>query len=482
MHLHILIAVLAYELLVIVGIGLYLSRRQRHATEGEFLLSSRDMPVSVVAITMALTVLGTPHIFGMFEMSYGIGAIAVWFGLAHVILLVVASLTTGRWARRLQITTMPELVSRLYGDVPRLMIACVMAGMVWGILTLESQGIGIVFSTITGVSIQQGAVIGGLFGVLYVVLAGMKEIGWINVINCVVMYLGLIVATVYLTAELPGGWEGVRTHYLDQGLGWKLSIFGTSELLATFALGTVLSVVFTQSVSQQLMQPAMSARDEETVRMALWISAPVNGFFGVFIVAIGLAAAANPEFAELGPKMAASGMLLELLPPWLVAWLFATFLAAVLSSFAMTVMAPATIFAVDIYANLYDPNADEQTKTRVTRIAIVVLASMAVVVAGYLPPIVEAINWLFAWLTPVFWLILFGLFWKRSNVAAVATLVVAWLMNSVWSFTTLKETLGLAQVPNVYVTFVVSLVLGGALTALTPGRPGLFREMAGEEP
>jgi SSS family solute:Na+ symporter len=169
-------------------------------------------------------------------------------------------------------------------------------------------------------------------------------------------------------------------------------------------------------------------------------------------------------------------MLVELLPWWLVAWILATFLGAILSSFAMAVMAPATIFAVDIYKNLFDPTADEARIANVTRIAILVLSVPAVLVAAYLPPVIEAINWLFAWLTPVFWLILFGLFWKRSNVAATVTLIVAWGLNSLWSFTPLASTVGMASVPNVYVTLAVSLVVGGALTAVLDGKPGLLRE------
>jgi SSS family solute:Na+ symporter len=472
-HAGILVAVLAYEVLCIIGIGLYL-QRQRQGAAGEFLLASRDMSTTVVAITLALTVLGTPHIFGVFEMSYGLGAIAIWFPLAHVVLLVVASLTTGRWVRRLEVTTMPELLSRMYGEGPRLLIACVMAGMVWGILTLESQGIGLVFSILTGITPQVGAVVGGLFGVLYVVLAGMKEVGWVNVINCVVMYAGIIVATAWLTFQLPGGWDGVSAFYAAEP--WKLSILGKPDLLFTFALGTVLSVVFTQSVSQQLMQPAMSAESENAIRRSLWISAPANGLWGAFVVSIGLAARAHPQFGALGPKVAANAMLVELLPWWLVAWILATFLGAILSSFAMAVMAPATIFAVDLYKNLFDPAADEARITNVTRIAILVLSVPAVLVAAYLPPVIEAINWLFAWLTPVFWLILFGLFWKRSNVAATVTLIVAWGLNSLWSFTSLASMVGMEGVPNVYVTLAVSLVVGGALTAVLEGKPGLLRE------
>lgn len=475
MNLGILIAVLVYEIVVIVGLGLYFSKKQKHNEEGGFLLSNRDLPVAVVAVTLALTVLGTPHIFGLFEMSWHIGATSIWFGLAHVILLVVACTSTALWARRLRITSMPEMIDKIFGQVPRLMVACVMAGLIWGILTLEAQGIGIVFATVTGISIQKGAIIGGVLGILYVSLAGMKEIGWVNLINCVVMYVGLIVAMIYMTLGLPeGGWGRVADFYINQDQAYMLSLVGTPELLFTFALGTVLSVVFCQSISQQLMQPAMAAKSEKTIRKALWIAAPINGLFGIFIVCLGLAAKANPEFNPLGPKMAGTTMLMNTLPAWLVAWLFAALLAAVLSSFAMAVMAPATIFTIDIYKNLFNPDATEADERRVTRIGIFVLGILAMGVAGYLPPIVSAINWLFAWMTPVFWLIIFGLFWKRSNSAAIWTMLISWVCNGLWSFTSLPEIIGLVGAPNVYVTLATSIIIGGVLTMILPGKPGLF--------
>ncbi len=476
MKLGILAGVLIYEIVVIVGLGYYFARTEKKGSGGAgFLLSNRDLPVSVVAVTLALTVLGTPHIFGVFEMSWFIGAGAIWFGLAHAVLLVVTVTTTALWARRENVTSMPEFIAKIFGETPRLMVACVMAGLIWGILSLEAQGIGIVFSTLTGLTIQQGAVIGGILGILYVVLAGMKEIGWVNLINCAIMYIGLILAMIYMTAALPtGGWGRVADFYISQNQADMLSLLGSPQLLYTFALGTILSTTFCQSISQQLLQPAMSAKSEATIRKTLWIAVPLNGIFCVFITSLGLAAKADPAFNTLGPKLAAPVMLLNSLPGWLVALLMASLLAAVLSSFAMAVMAPATIFTVDIYKNFFNPDAGEVEERRVTRIMIVILGAAAFMVAAYLPPIVSAMNWLFAWMTPVFWLIIIGLFWKRSSSAATITLAVTWILNGIWSFSSLPAQLGLETTPNVYPCLVSSLVLGVVLTALTPGEPGLF--------
>jgi SSS family solute:Na+ symporter len=258
-----------------------------------------------------------------------------------------------------------------------------------------------------------------------------------------------------------------------------LSIWGTPELMLTFALSIVLSTVFCQGINQQLLQPAMSARSEHSVRKALWIAAPVNGFFGVFMICIGLAAKASPESNSLGPKMAGTALLLGSLPPWLVAWIFATLLAAVLSSYAMASMACATMFTMDIYKNFFNPAADERLARKVTRIALLILAITAVFVAAYLPPIVAAMNWLFAWLTPVFWMVIFGLFWKRSAKAAVWTFAVTWMLNMLWSFTSIPALLSLETLPNVYITLASSFIVGITALKLSDGEPGLFRDSRG---
>ncbi len=74
----IIIAVFLYEIALIAGVGWYLSRHKTaQPHEGEFALGGRELPVSVVAVTMALTVLGTAHILGVFEMAWTIGAALV---------------------------------------------------------------------------------------------------------------------------------------------------------------------------------------------------------------------------------------------------------------------------------------------------------------------------------------------------------------------------------------------------------------------
>jgi SSS family solute:Na+ symporter len=288
-----------------------------------------------------------------------------------------------------------------------------------------------------------------------------------------------VLATVFVGFRLPGaGFDSVADYYLQAGEPHMLSIFGNAQIMTTFVFGTIVAVVFSQGINQMLLQPAMAAESENTIRRSLWIAAPLNGMFGVFAVSLGLAAKSLPAFHALGPKVAATSMLVAMLPGWLAALLLASFLAAILSTFAMVALAIATIFANDIVKSLYRPNASERELTRIIRVVIIVVGVVAIAAAAFLPPILAAMNWLFAWLVPVFWIVIAGLLWKRSQPVAVVTLLAAWAANSLWSFSSLPEMLGMKDLPNAYVTLAVTLAVLAVGNAFASGEPGYLRTLA----
>lgn len=486
----ILIIVLLYEVISIGGVSLYLiklnKKKEKMAAEGgdSFLTSDRDLPTVIVGVSLALAVLGAVHVFGIMEMSWNLGAASIWFSIGHVTLLCVVCLCTGRWVRRMRVATVPEMLDSLFGKRLAIICTCVIAGQTFAILTMEVQALGIIFNTLTfnNVPIQVGAIIGGVIGIFYVILAGMKEIGWVNLINTVVMYVGLIVAMIYLSGILPGGWDAVENHYATSGQGHMTSLFGGPGVFITFGISNIIAVTFAQGISQMGLSSAMAAKNEKTIVKALWIAAPVNGLFGVFTVGMGLAAKslvekgdlvlANPDLAA---KTAGATMLVNYLPTWLVGWLLAAFLGAVLSTFAITTMGLGALFSRNIYTLKY-PDATEAQQTKITRIFIVISGIIAMGVSSFLPTIVNGANWAFAWLCPIFWCVIYAMFWKRSPKAVAITFAVSWLLVLLWTYTPLPSAMGLASVPIPYVTLAVAIIVGIICHAILPGKPGFFKQ------
>lgn len=487
----ILIAVLLYELISIGGVSIFLiyreSKKAKHVgkSDDSFVTSNRDLPVPIVGVSLALAILGAVHVFGIMEMAWSIGASSIWFSIAHVTTLAVVCLCTGRWIRRMKVATVPEMIEKLFGKKIALIVTCVVAGQTFAILTMEVQALGIIFNTLTfnSISIQTGAIIGGLIGIFYVIIAGMKEIGWVNMINTIVMYLGLIVGIIVLSGKIPGGWDAVESYYTTNNMSEMVSILGGSNTFITFGISNIIAVTFAQGISQMGLQSAMAAKSEKTIAKALWIAAPVNGIFGIFTMAMGIAAKALYETGALqvadpsqAAKTAGATMLVEYLPSWLVAWLLAAFLGAVLSTFAITTMGMGALFANNIYILKY-PNATGSEKTKITRIFIVLTGIVAMGVSSFLPEIVNGANWAFAWLVPLFWNVIYGLFWKRNKTATGIVFAVSWILVLIWTYTPLPNMLGLGTIPLPYVTLAVSLILGIILNGVLPGsKEGYFKE------
>lgn len=480
-----LIVIGIYLILIIVGCSWYIKAKEakmKHKPKDEFMLGGRTLSAPVVGITMGLTILGAVHVFGLMELGFMMGAVTMWFPFVHVLIICIAGFVTGAWLRRYGLSTIPEFIGRLYGPHMRVMCISATVLVVWGFLTLECQGLGIVIKVFSGMSISKGILIGGVFGLLYVLLAGVKEIGYINTINAVVMYVGLIVGIILLGTMLPGGnWDAVNAFYKNTDQEWMMSLLGTPTLMYAFSLSVCLAVLFSQSVNQTLLHATASAKDEKTVKRATWWAAPVNGMFGVFTVAIGFAASTIPEFSELGPKLAGTALITALLPGWVVGWLIASFIAAIISSFAMHSLATATIFVKDIYVDRYNPLASDKFQTRLVRICIVILGGSASIIAIWLPTIIAAVGWVSSFLAPFFFFLFMGLYIKRAPMAGVITISIAWIVNIVWSFSTLYETLGVPQDIYAYLTVSITLVFGSILTWLLPGKEAYRKQLAREK-
>ena len=476
--------VILYNVIVIGGIGLYL-RHQEKLSGGVIDMANggRDANLAMFSITLAITYLGSAHVYGLMEMSFAIGAVALWFCFGHTILMCVICLGTGRWVRRLGCSTIPELIGTMYGKQLRTITACVGAMVVFGLVTLETQALGIGITAISGWSLGWSAVVGAVIGTAYVMMGGIKQTMWVNLVNAVVMYGSIIIAGIYLTFVLPNGWDGVSDFYVQHDQAFKLSVFATPDLLASFALASIFSVVFSQSVNQQGMAAAMSAKDEKTIRRSLWIAAPINGLFGVFPVLCGLAAATIPEFAELGPKLAGATMVVKLLPTWLVILLQAGFLGALLSTFAMSALAPATIFAKDIVgANVKGGLTPVAEKKLIQKVILIIGVIGAALTFFNQPSVILAITWLFAWLVPLFFIIVAGLFWKRSAPAAFTVVVWSWVVNCAWSIKPLKDAIvdivpAFGVLENAHIAAIVAFLTTIIMYSLAKNyEPAIFKQ------
>lgn len=305
----------------------------------------------------------------------------------------------------------------------------------------------------------------------------MKEVSWLNMINAVFMYAALIIALIAMFIYLPGnGWADVEANLTSMSNGWMLDIFGNKDLIIGFAIPTIFCTSLFQGVFQMGLQTCIAAKDVKSVKKSMWLAGPINGCFCIIPALLGMAALALGYFDKTGSAMFMTPvMMLEVLPHWIVALICASFLGALLSTFAMISLCPATIFAYDLYAGLYKKDATE--KTRIMRIMIVIVGILAIILANFQPTVVTTINWIFTWGVPMFVMLVIGLCWRRNTTAAIITFFVSWIANILWVTCGLMEKLNMINFHQVYLCTIISVVLGLILTAILPGsKPGYFKQ------
>jgi len=463
------IGMLGYNVAIILIVSAWLAVRAKSRNIAEdFILSGRNLPWYVIAATNALTCIGGGHILGLTGQSWATGVASMWFSISMCASFLLIMMYVGPWIRRMGFVTTAGIFSEMFGDIVRPLITGVSVAACFGIVTLETQGLGAVVMISTGVPMWFGVIIGGFIGMLYILIAGMKEVGWVNLINATLMYIAVILTLIYLAMRLPGGFEPVSDFYINSGQSHLLTIFGSGEIIRTYVIGTFVSCLFYNPIVQQCAQVSVSAKNSNNIKKAVTLAILLNFMFSALMVGLGMIAQTLPDAAAMGaggPAMLY--MIVAYLPTWLTIWILGVFIAALLSTWGMLTLASCTHIVKDIMEKYYAraPFSMKQ-EGRYTRIVIVIFGIVAIAVSTLLPTVTPAIVWCFSWTTPMFVMFAIGMHFKRSTIGCLVTWIIAWVLNMLLSLTPIMEMMHLEGNNYSIYMLVVSLVFGYLLTAL----------------
>lgn len=478
MHLSVLILTVVFEIIIIGGTTWVLNRRS--ALKGEdFATASRSLPAIAIAATQALTCLGGGHIMGMPGAASGYGVAALWYQIASGIMIVLMMCVAGPWIRRLGFSNIPDMFSKMFDKRTGILVSAFCCASCFGVLTCELQGVGSVVSAISGSTIALGCIIGGIIGLLYVIFGGMEQVGWVNVVNAIFMYVGVFIAVLFLNGVIDGGWTTVNEYYAANNETWKLELFSNGETWRVYIVGTLVAGMFNQMVAGQSGQISASAKNVKTLRRAALYAVPMNTIFGALMIALYMGTSVQSQYTGIAgsPGFQTMSMVVGELPVWLAAWVMAAFAAAMLSTVAVQLLTLATIFVQTIYCRYWKKDAAPKTQTKYIRIVIFVVFILGTAMGAILPEVSTAMTWLFAWLLPGCWMFIFGIWWKRSKTAAFWSLLICGVFNCLWSFTSLPAVFHLEGNNNSIGLLVVSIGVYVIIAALDKNAEGPFKKL-----
>ncbi len=193
----------------------------------------------------------------------------------------------------------------------------------------------------------------------YTTMGGLKAVIYTDVLQMVILLIGVVFILVPIGLIEVGGWSGMveklsanpETASMVEwdAIGWK-------QLLGWF-----LSIIPIWFISIAALQRIIAARDEKTARRAFLLTGvPIEWpLFAVGSTLVGLfARILVPELADA--ELATPTMILTLLPAGITGIVIAAYIAAVMSSADSCLIGPVSIFTNDIYRKILRPAAGDR--------------------------------------------------------------------------------------------------------------------------
>ena len=453
--LQILIAMVIY-MAAVIGIGVLYAKRANENSE-EYFLGGRSLGPWVTAMSAEASDMSGWLLMGLPGVAYWCGlADAFWtaFGLAvgtYLNWLIVSKRLRRYSIRANNSITLPEFFSNRFREEKKT-IMLISAVFILIFFTVYAASCfvtcGKLFSTLFGAPYVSMMIIGAVFVLLYTLLGGFLAESASDFMQAIVMIVALTVIVVIGTVqaggigsvlenagEIPGFLEffGLATPMLDAN-GQQLvqagrPVFGEAADYGFLTVCSMLAWGLGYFGMPQVLLRFMAIRKEEELnhsrRIAMvWVVISLG--VAVFIGIMGRQVFPTAHLTKSAAENIFITLATSSLPPILAGFVMAGILAATISSSDSYLLIAASAFAKNIFHGIWKKEATDKQVMTVSRITLLVLALIGIVIAMDENSVIfQIVSFAWAGFGATFGpLVLFSLFWKRTNKAgAIAGMV-----------------------------------------------------------
>lgn len=495
----ILIAMVIY-MAIVIGIGLIYAKKANQSSENYF-LGGRSLGPWVTALSAEASDMSGWLLMGLPGVAYWCGlADAAWTAIGLAIGTYFNWLIVSKRLRRYSIRannsiTLPDFFSNRFREKNKVIMSLA-ALFILIFFTVYAASCfvtcGKLFSTLFGASYESMMILGAVFVLLYTILGGFLAESASDFMQGVVMIIALTVIVIVSTVSagglgavlenaksIPGFLEffGIANPTLnaagEQIVEAGAPVFGAASEYGVLRICSMLAWGLGYFGMPQVLLRFMAIRKEEELKSSrriamVWVL--ISLAVAVFIGIVGRQLYPTTHLTDTAAENIFITLSTSFLPPILAGFVMAGILAATISSSDSYLLIASSAVAKNIYQGLFKRNATDKQVMRITRITLLAIALIAMLIALDKDSVIfNIVSFAWAGFGATFGpLMLFSLFWKRTNRAgAIAGMVGGAAMVFLWKLviSQLGGVFGIYELLPAFIFSSICIVVVSLVTA-----------------
>ncbi|GAB0167617.1 sodium:solute symporter [Lysinibacillus sp. CTST325] len=408
------VLLLYFGILIIVGIiGI-----KKAKSEKDFVLAGSRLGYYSHVGCLAAVIIGGAATMGSTTLGYNYGVSGLWFvsmmgfGIAALGLFVVNKI--GGY----EVFTISQLLGKRFGEGTQLISAIVTAIYTLMVVVTQVIGMGNVIHVLLGWSLIPSMIIDGGIVLFYTILGGMWSITLTDIIQFIVMTIGVFFIMFPFSVNSVGGLTALFSSVPEAHL--SLTNIGWDRIFQYFLL-----YFFGLMVSQDIWQRVFTARSQKVAKSSAISAGLYSVLYGLVLSIVGMCALVL--LPNLGDSQSAfTSLALEILPPGLLGLVLASVCSALMSNASGAIFASATLITNDIIKVYVKKDMTDKDIINTSRIVILGLGVLAIIFSVWIQNILVALDMAYAILSgAIFVPLIIGLYWKRVTSKAAFYSIIA---------------------------------------------------------
>lgn len=414
---------------LMLAIGFWVRASAGKGFVEKYFIGGRNLGGFVLAMTTVATYSSVSSFVGGPGMAWQVGFGWVYMAVVQVtaifLVLGVFGKRVALLARKFQAVTVVDLIRARFGsDLLAYLSAFILVLFFLGTMTAQFVGGAKLFEAVTGQSYFAGLVLFGVIVVLYTAVGGFRAVALTDTLCALFMMAG-IALLFYFVLQAGGGYTNIMTNLHAQHPEMFTPLSAGKMPIGLYFTQWLLVGICTIALPQSIVR-GISYKDTKGLRRAMLIGTFVIGFMNIGVNFTGILA-----HGVLNEPLKAYGTVDSIIPQTLAHAVPTELLGlAILGPIAASISTISGLLIVAASAVIKDVYLDIQRKKGITpsHRKVRLLSMTATTILGLLvfflaispPSLIWLIN-MFAFgglETAFFWVMLFGLYWRKANKAA----------------------------------------------------------------